>query len=85
MAGELPAITGKQLIRLFEKDGWSRGGRTTHGIALRKAFGERTRVTTIPDKRASLPNGTLGAILGPLQTGLGREGLITLISRFGLK
>ena len=41
------------------------------------------RVTIIPDKRSSLPPGTLAAILGPKQSGLGREGLAEMIERHG--
>jgi predicted RNA binding protein YcfA (HicA-like mRNA interferase family) len=84
VAEHLPAINGLQLIRLLELDGWARGRHTTHGQALRKQFGDRTRVTTIPTKRLSLPAGTLAAILGPKQTGLGREGLRDLIAHYGL-
>jgi hypothetical protein len=57
----------------------------THGIALRKRFAERTRVTIVPNKRSSLPDGTLGDILGARQTGIGRAGLLALIERYGLK
>jgi predicted RNA binding protein YcfA (HicA-like mRNA interferase family) len=85
MAAQLPPITGKQLIRLFEKDGWTRGRRTLHGVAFRKSFPDgRTRVITIPDKRSVLPDGTLGAILGPKQSGIGRAGLAALVARHGI-
>jgi len=81
----LPAITGRQLIRLLIQDGWEEGRRVTHGRSLHKAFPDgRTRLTLVPDKRSPLPAGTLSAILGPKQTGLGRDGLAALITRFGI-
>jgi predicted RNA binding protein YcfA (HicA-like mRNA interferase family) len=83
----LPAITGFQLIRLLELDGWQRGKRGTHGQALFKFLpGERrTLVTVVPRTRASLPSGTLGQILSVKQTRLGRNGLAALIKRHGLQ
>lgn len=77
----VPAISGKQLIRLLKKDGWVEGRRTKHGIALTKPIGERTKVTIIPDTRAPLPEGTLQAILGTKQTGIGKRGLLELLNR----
>ncbi len=77
----VPAISGKQLIRLLKKDGWVEGRRTKHGIALTKPIGERTKVTIIPDTRAPLPEGTLQAILGIKQTGIGKRGLLELLNR----
>jgi predicted RNA binding protein YcfA (HicA-like mRNA interferase family) len=62
---KLPRIRGKQLIKLIAKDGWIPGRRTRHGVGLSKRFGERTRVTVIPDSRAELDEGTLSAIIGP--------------------
>jgi ABC-type nitrate/sulfonate/bicarbonate transport system ATPase subunit len=41
-------------------------------------------VTVIPDTRASLDEGTLAAILGSKQTGIGKKGLLNLINKFGL-
>jgi predicted RNA binding protein YcfA (HicA-like mRNA interferase family) len=84
---ELPAITGYQLIRLLEKGGWSRGSKARHGLRMSKWDSDiqRTRVTVIPSSRASLPEGTLGAILGPKQTGLGKKGLDLLIREHGIK
>ena len=83
----LPAITGFQLIRLLELDGWSRGKRDTHGQALRKYVKrkQRTLVTVVPRTRASLPSGTLGGILSVKQTQLGRKGLAALIKKHGLR
>lgn len=73
MADALPAITGRQHIRLLVLDGWDEGRRVNHGRSLHKRFPDgRTRVTLVPD-------GTLGAILGLKQTGLGRNGLAALI------
>ena len=68
-------------MRLLERDGWTQGRRTNHGIFFYKQLpGEnRPRTTVIPDKSEPLPNGTLGAILGPKQTGIGRNGLQALI------
>jgi predicted RNA binding protein YcfA (HicA-like mRNA interferase family) len=81
----LPAITGRQLIRLLKLDGWEEGRRANHGRSLHKTFDDgRTRVTLVPDKRTPLPTGTLAAILGAKQTGLGRDGLATLIEKYGL-
>ncbi len=86
MSARPPAITGNQLIRLLVRDGWVPGRRTRHGIALSKRFPDgRTRVTVVPDKRSSLPDGTLADILGPKQTSIGREGLVALIQAYGLR
>jgi predicted RNA binding protein YcfA (HicA-like mRNA interferase family) len=85
LAAPLPAITGKQLIRLLRRDGWTDVRRTRHGIAFTKAVEGRKRLTLVPDKRSVLPDGTLAAILGPKQSGIGRAGLARLIERHGLK
>lgn len=84
---DLPAITGFQLIRLLERDGWQRGRRGTHGQALYKYARreDRTLVTVVPRTRASLPRGTLGGILSVKQTGLGRAGLAALVRKHGLR
>ena len=81
---KLPAITGKQLSKLLKKDRWTVGRKTKHGIALTKAFPNRTRVTVVPDTRASLPEGTLQDILGTDQTGIGKRGLLGLINKYGI-
>ena len=83
---DVPAITGFQLIRLLERDGWQRGRRGTHGQALYRysPSERRTRATVVPRTRASLPRGTLGGILSVKQTGLGRAGLAALIRKHGL-
>ena len=81
MADALPAITGRQLIRLLILDGWEEGRRTNHGRSLHKTFPDgRTRVTLVPDKRTPLPIGTLATILGPKQSCIGRDGLAALIA-----
>lgn len=86
MPNELPAITGKQLIRLFRQDGWTECGRRTHGISFSRVFPDgRLHITLIPDKRSSLPGGTLAAILGPKQSTIGRDGLLAMIEKYGLK
>ncbi|MBI4303908.1 MAG: hypothetical protein HY665_06175 [Chloroflexi bacterium] len=80
----VPAISGKQLIALLQQDGWVVKRRATHGLSMAKSFSDRTRVTVIPDTRASLDGGTLAAILGPKQTNIGKKGLLELINRFGI-
>jgi len=80
---KLPAISGKKLIKLLRKDGWEVKRRAQHGIALAKTIGDHTRVTVIPDTRASLDEGTLAAILGPKQTNIGKKRLLDLINKFG--
>jgi len=77
------SISGKTLIKLSVKDGWEIRRQATHGLSLAKRFGDRTRVTVIPDSRVPLPDGTLAAIIGPRQMGIGRRGLETLIAKFG--
>jgi predicted RNA binding protein YcfA (HicA-like mRNA interferase family) len=81
---DLPAISGKQLIKLLILDGWEIKKRGTHGMSLYKKIGNRRIVTTVPDKKDSLPNGTLGAILSVKQTQLGKKGLAKLISKHGM-
>lgn len=75
------AVTGQELIRLLELDGWTNGGSRNHGVFLWKKFpGEPLRRSTVvPNKSASLPKGTLGKILGVKQTGLGSGGLQRLV------
>lgn len=86
MTDRLPAIKGKQLIRLLQKDGWEFKRRCTHGVFLIKLLPDgRILVTVVPDKRSPLPAGTLADILGPKQTQLGRHGLAALIKKHGLK
>jgi hypothetical protein len=73
----------KKLITLAVKDGWVIKRRDTHGLSLAKKFGDRTRVTIIPDSRAILPEGTLAAIIGPKKMGIGKKGLAELIEKYG--
>jgi len=75
---KLPALSGIELISLLKSNGWIEHGHRTHGLALIKRIGKRTRVTIIPNTSASLPIGTLMAILGHKQTGLGKKGLLNL-------
>jgi predicted RNA binding protein YcfA (HicA-like mRNA interferase family) len=83
--GPIPAITGKQLITLLEKDGWRNHGKANHGISMSKNVDGRFKVTVIPTKKnRSLPDGTLGNILGVKQTGLGKKGLRDLKDKYGL-
>ena len=86
MPASIPAISGKQLIKLLQRDGWVVGRKAKHGRCLtKKVMSGRTKVTFVPDTRASLPEGTLSQILGSKQTGIGRHGLRTLIDRYGLR
>ena len=81
---KLPRIRGKELIRLVAKDGWVPGRFARHGRTVTKKIGDRTRVTFIPDSRAELDEGTLAAIIGPKQMGIGKQGLWELIDKYGL-
>jgi predicted RNA binding protein YcfA (HicA-like mRNA interferase family) len=81
---QLPALSGKQLIELLQKDDWITKRRSTHGVALVKHFGNHSKVTVIPDTTASLDDGTLAAILGVKQTGISKKGLLDLVNKFGL-
>jgi len=60
----IPALNGFELIKLLKKDGWLEPRQITQGIALRKRLEDRTRITIVPKTRATLPKGTLMAILG---------------------
>ena len=75
MSGGLPAISGVKLMKLLEADGWQFLRESTHGKAYTKVINGTPRVATIPNKRKSLPQGTLLGILGSKQTGLGRKWL----------
>ncbi len=77
------SITAKELRRLLEKDGWEVRRWANHGLAMTKTVTNgRTRSTIIP-RRGILAGGTLSAILGSKQTGIGRAGLERLIDRHG--
>ncbi len=81
MSGGLPAISGRKLMKLLEKDGWQPGGKRTHGVAYTKKVGGKVRVTLVPTRSSSLAPRTLGLILGPKQTNLGRKGLLRLLKK----
>ncbi len=81
MSKDLPAITGPQLIKLLEHDGWIIKRKAKHGKSLAKKIGDRTRVTIISTRKQSLPIGTLMDILSKDQTGLGKEGLLKLLKK----
>ena len=83
MQRQLPAITGRQLIRLLKLDGWDEVRNAQHGVWLSKRTGTATRFTTIKNTREPIPTRTLGEILGPKQTGLTRAGLSRLIEQHG--
>ncbi len=79
-------ISGRQLLRLLELDGWTLGGRRNHGVMVYKQFpGEPyRRSTVVPDKTSDLTPTTLGAILSVKQTRLGHGGLQELIDNYGM-
>ena len=81
---DLPTLKGRQLYRLLVADGWQPIRRSNHGEFLIKRSGDRTRITVVKNTGHDIPQGTLAAILGPRQTGLGREGLLLLIETHGL-
>lgn len=81
---KVPALTGEQLISLLEKDGWKTGRRATHGLSLTRRVGDRTLVTVVPTCADTIPPGTLSDILGPLQTRIGKKGLLALINKYGM-
>lgn len=68
-------LSGRELMRLLEHDGWTSGGRRTHGMFYYKQFPgeERPTSTVVPDKSTPLTSSTLGAILSVKQTGLGQS------------
>jgi len=77
------SISGKKLIKLAVKDGWVEKRRAKHGVALAKKFSDKTRVTVIPFTRAPLDEGTLSAILGSKQMGIGKKGLAEMVKKYG--
>lgn len=81
---EAPAITPSQVIRLLVKDGWVKGDKTKHGIALTKKVGNRHLATIVKETNESLPSTTLGLILGIKQSKLGKAGLVKLLNKYGL-
>lgn len=82
MAPRLARLTGHQLIRLLEKDGFEIARQARHGLAMRKRLPTgRTLVTVVKNTAEVIPVSTLMLILGPKQTQLGREGLAKLIRK----
>ncbi|MBM3141531.1 MAG: hypothetical protein FJ005_00585 [Chloroflexi bacterium] len=82
----MPVRVFGQPVKLLQKDGWKPGRKAKHGRCLTKRMPSgRTRVTFVPEMRASLPDGTLSAILSEKQTGIGKDGLRRLIERYGVK
>ena len=82
MSGGMRAVNGPQMAKLLELDGWVRHGQNAHGWTYKKTFPNGlTRVTTVPNETRPMPRGTLSAILGPKQTGLGRSGFLRLLSK----
>jgi len=79
MSGGLPAISGPDLCDLLMKDGWQVCARCRHGLTLKKVVNGTLRITTIPTKSRSLSRSVLGQILGPKQTGIGRNKLLELL------
>ena len=73
----MATIPGRDLINLLIENGWSRERRDRHGWKLTKWDDQINawRRTTVSDTTKDLPAGTLAAILGPQQTGLGSAGL----------
>ena len=78
----LPVLSGRQLARLLEKDGWQRKRKSRHGIYLSKVQGSDYIPAIIPDK-PELKGHILNRILSKQQTCLGREGLARLIEKYG--
>ncbi len=83
MYTSIPKITGPQLIRLLSLDGWEIRRKARHGLVLRKRIAGRLFRTVVSTRPEPLPEGTLSAILR--QTGLGKEGLLRLLNKHGLK
>ena len=84
-------MTCAELERLLRRDCWESGRVSKHGTVYKKSFAidgrTVTRITVIPTKKHKrnnpIPRGTLKAILGPNQTGLGVAGLAKLIEEHG--
>ncbi len=80
---DLPTLSGRELYRILLADGWEPVRRANHGELLIKRYGDQNRRTIVRNTGQDIPRGTLAAILGPRQTGLGRDGLLELIERHG--
>ncbi len=83
--GRLPTITGKQLIRLVEREGrFDRLRENSHGVIFGGEGDDgRYIFTTIPNENVPLGKGLRGAILK--QMGLDLDGLRDLIEKHGLR
>jgi len=82
MSGGIPALTGRELIRLLQQDDWIIDGKRTHGVAMKKMGPDGIlRITIIPTHGGTLPKGTLASILGPKQTNIGMAGLRKLLQK----
>ncbi len=75
------AMTGRRLIKLLIADNWTVVRKSAHGVWLRKDSASKVRFTIVKDTRETIPQRTLGLILGPKQTGLGSQGLKDLDER----
>ena len=82
MPGGVPAISGTKLAKLLVADGWIKTRQSPHGTGYHKQFPSGGRITTIPRTNESLAPSTLGSILGPMQTQIGRAGLLRLIKKY---
>lgn len=81
---DLPALSGRQLIRLLLKAGCTQVRRTEHGVGLRYVSGDgRVRLIIVPDKDVALGH-TLNDILSVKQSAIGRAGLLEMIEKYGL-
>ena len=78
----VPEITGNQLYYLLVHDGWEIQRQTNVGVCMRKRFKKRVRYAGIPVTEDFLSASILKAILGPAQTSLGVQGLMSLAYRF---
>ncbi len=78
MSVDLPAINPKDLIKIFENEGWQIQRRANHDLAMSKYFNGKNHITIIPMKDKSMPKRTLMAILGIKQTQIGRERFLEL-------
>ncbi|HEX7318788.1 MAG TPA: hypothetical protein VF399_00320 [bacterium] len=80
----VPAITPNQLIKLLCLGEWVEHRRSKDGVCIKRKIGKHWQVAFIPIHDAVLDSGTLHAILGTKQTGIGRKGLLDLLNKYGL-
>lgn len=81
---KVPALSGKQLIKLYREDSWQYGRKTKHGRCLYKFIGNHKRIVYIPESSESLPTGTLMNIIGSKQSNIRKKGLLNLLNKYGL-